>query len=113
MASSRHDHGRPIMSCRRPFLVLPRFAGASLMVLEPGPQWRRPDTAWTRDRLVATVTTGLVVAVVPGPAGAAGDVEHVLVLDGGRLIEHGSPAELTAATGVYATLRRSWDDGAG
>jgi hypothetical protein len=113
MASSRHDQGRPIMSCRRPFLVLPRFAGASLMVLEPGPQWLRPDTAWTRDRLVATVTTGLVVAVVPGPAGAAGDVEHVLVLDGGRLIEHGSPAELSATTGVYATLRRSWDDGAG
>jgi ATP-binding cassette, subfamily B, bacterial len=101
------------MSCRRPFLVLPRFAGASLMVLEPSPQWLHPDTARTPDRLVASVTTGLVVAVVPGPAGWAGHVEHVLVLDGGRLIEHGSPAELTAATGVYAALRRSWDDGTG
>jgi ABC-type multidrug transport system fused ATPase/permease subunit len=33
------------------------------------------------------------------------------LLDSGRLIEHGSPAELTAATGVYATLRRSWESG--
>jgi hypothetical protein len=86
------------MSCRRPFLVLPRFAGASLMVLEPSPQWLHPDPARTPDRLVAS---------------GAGHVEHVLVLDGGRLIEHGSPAELTAATGVYAALRRSWDDGSG
>ena len=102
-----------IMSLHRPFLVLPRFPGASLVVLEPSPHWLRPDTARTPARLAAAVTTGLVVAVVPGPAGWAGDVEHVLVLDGGRLIEHGSPAELTAATGVYATLRRSWDDGGG
>lgn len=101
------------MSPHRPFLVLPRFPGASLMVLEPGPQWLHPDATRTPARLAAAVTTGLVVAVVPGLAGWAGDVEHVLVLDGGRLIEHGSPAELTAATGVYATLRRSWDDGAG
>jgi hypothetical protein len=84
------------MSSRRPFLVLPRFPGASLIVLEPSTQWRQPDAARTPAQLAATVNTGLVVAVVAS-----------------RLLEHGSPTELSAATGVYATLRRSWDRGAG
>jgi ABC-type protease/lipase transport system fused ATPase/permease subunit len=102
-----------IMSSRRPFLVLPRFPGASLVVLEPSTQWRQPDAARTPAQLAATVNTGLVVAVVASRERWASGVEHVLVLDDGRLLEHGSPTELSAATGVYATLRRSWDRGAG
>jgi ABC-type protease/lipase transport system fused ATPase/permease subunit len=101
------------MSSRRPFLVLPRFPGASLIVLEPSTQWRQPDAARTPAQLAATVNTGLVVAVVASRERWASGVEQVLVLDDGRLLEHGSPTELSAATGVYATLRRSWDRGAG
>ena len=67
------------MSSRRPFLVLPRFPGASLIVLEPSTQWRQPDAARTPAQLAATVNTGLVVAVVASRERWASGVEHVLV----------------------------------
>ena len=36
--------------------------------------------------------------------------DRVLILDGGRIIEDGSPAELVRAGGEYASLHRSWLD---
>jgi ABC-type multidrug transport system fused ATPase/permease subunit len=34
----------------------------------------------------------------------------VLVVDDGRIIEDGSPAELVAGTGRFAGLHRAWAD---
>ncbi len=36
--------------------------------------------------------------------------DRVLVMDGGRLVEDGSPAELIAGTGRFADLHRAWAD---
>jgi ABC-type multidrug transport system fused ATPase/permease subunit len=37
-------------------------------------------------------------------------VDRVLVMDGGRLVEDGSPAELIAGTGRFADLHQAWAD---
>ena len=36
--------------------------------------------------------------------------DRVLVMDGGRIVEDGSPADLTAATGQFADLHQAWRD---
>jgi ABC-type multidrug transport system fused ATPase/permease subunit len=90
------------MSTHRPFLVLPRFTGASLVVIEP-------EALQAPDGVLAGLATSLTVAVVASGATRPRDVERVLVLDGGRVVEHGTPAELCTAGGVYARLRRAWD----
>jgi ABC-type multidrug transport system fused ATPase/permease subunit len=44
---------------------------------------------------------------------AVGEPDRVLVMDGGRLVEDGSPAGLVAGTGRFADLHRAWADSLG
>jgi ATP-binding cassette subfamily B protein len=34
--------------------------------------------------------------------------DRVLVVDGGRVVEDGTPGELMAGTGAYASLHEAW-----
>jgi ATP-binding cassette subfamily B protein len=36
--------------------------------------------------------------------------DRVLVMEHGRIVEDGSPADLIASTGKFATLHRAWRD---
>jgi ATP-binding cassette subfamily B protein len=35
--------------------------------------------------------------------------DHILVLDGGRIVQAGSPAELSTQEGVYRRMAQTWE----
>ncbi|PXY36396.1 hypothetical protein [Prauserella flavalba] len=79
------------MTYHRPFAILPRLPGASLAVVAG----TRPESVL--DRLAC----GLTVAI-------AGPGDTIVVLRDGSVVEAGPAADLIAADGVYARLRRAW-----
>ncbi|PXY23182.1 hypothetical protein BAY59_26135 [Prauserella coralliicola] len=83
------------MTYHRPFAILPRLPGASLAALQC------TDTA--PESVLDRLTSGLTVATF-----VCGRGDTVVVLREGRVVETGSAADLVAAGGVYAGLRRAW-----
>jgi ATP-binding cassette subfamily B protein len=54
--------------------------------------------------------TAVVIAARLSTAGIAGIADRVLVMEHGRIVEDGSPAELMAGTGWFANPHRAWRD---
>ncbi|MGP4112053.1 ABC transporter ATP-binding protein [Streptomyces sp. 4N509B] len=57
---------------------------------------------------MATVLRERTAVVIAHRLSTVEIADRVLVMDGGRLVEDGRPAELTAGTGRFATLHRAW-----
>jgi ABC-type multidrug transport system fused ATPase/permease subunit len=60
------------------------------------------------ERSISRLLTGRTVIAISHRLHAAHDARIVVVVEGGRITEHGSHAELLANNGAYAALRRSW-----
>ncbi|MDT0437308.1 MULTISPECIES: ABC transporter ATP-binding protein [Streptomyces] len=74
------------------------------------------DAARTLDRAARTVTEGRTAVVVAHRLSQAATADTVLVMDRGRVVEHGDGDRLRAAGGVYADLWAAWSgdgDGSG
>lgn len=57
----------------------------------------------------AEATRGRTVLTVAHRPGAARDVDRVLVLERGRLVDQGSPEELLRRDGPFVAMRLAWD----
>ncbi|MFF9488512.1 ABC transporter ATP-binding protein [Streptomyces sp. NPDC014676] len=61
-------------------------------------------------RAMATVLKGRTAVVIAHRLSTVEIADRVLVMEHGRIVEDGSPAELIAGTGRFADLHRAWRD---
>ncbi|GAA2447306.1 ABC transporter ATP-binding protein [Streptomyces glaucus] len=61
-------------------------------------------------RAMATVLRGRTAVVIAHRLSTVEIADRVLVMERGRIVEDGSPAELIAGTGRFAQLHRAWRD---
>ncbi|MBZ9642398.1 ABC transporter ATP-binding protein [Streptomyces sp. PSKA30] len=61
-------------------------------------------------RAMATVLKGRTAVVIAHRLSTVEIADRVLVMEHGRIVEDGSPAELIAGTGRFAGLHRAWRD---
>lgn len=61
-------------------------------------------------RAMATVLHGRTAVVIAHRLSTVEIADRVLVMEHGRIVEDGSPAELIAGTGRFADLHRAWRD---
>ncbi|MEU0408941.1 ABC transporter ATP-binding protein [Streptomyces griseorubiginosus] len=61
-------------------------------------------------RAMATVLKGRTAVVIAHRLSTVEIADRVLVMEHGRIVEDGTPAELTAGTGRFADLHRAWRD---
>ncbi|MEU7552266.1 ABC transporter ATP-binding protein [Streptomyces sp. NPDC044571] len=61
------------------------------------------------ERSLAALIEGRTVISIVHRLDAVRDADRIAVMDGGRIVELGSHAELLAADGAYASLWHSWD----
>ena len=61
-------------------------------------------------RALGTVLRGRTALIIAHRLSTVAIAERVLVMDAGRIVEDGRPAELLAGTGAFATLHAAWRD---
>ncbi|MEV5429299.1 ABC transporter ATP-binding protein [Streptomyces sp. NPDC052701] len=61
-------------------------------------------------RAMATVLKGRTAVVIAHRLSTVEIADRVLVMEDGRIVEDGSPADLVAGTGRFADLHRAWRD---
>ncbi|MFI9428723.1 ABC transporter ATP-binding protein [Streptomyces achromogenes] len=61
-------------------------------------------------RAMATVLRGRTAVVIAHRLSTVEIADRVLVMEGGRIVEDGTPDELIAGTGRFADLHRAWRD---
>ncbi|MFJ9151269.1 ABC transporter ATP-binding protein [Streptomyces sp. NPDC102270] len=61
-------------------------------------------------RAMATVLKGRTAVVIAHRLSTVAIADRVLVMEHGRIVEDGNPAELVAGTGRFAELHRAWRD---
>ncbi|MEU9097306.1 ABC transporter ATP-binding protein [Streptomyces sp. NPDC048361] len=61
-------------------------------------------------RAMLTVLSGRTAVVIAHRLSTVEIADRVLVMEHGRIVEDGSPAELIAGTGRFANLHRAWQD---
>ncbi|MFJ5533582.1 ABC transporter ATP-binding protein [Streptomyces sp. NPDC093261] len=61
-------------------------------------------------RAMETVLRGRTAVVIAHRLSTVEIADRVLVMEGGRIVEDGGPAELIAGTGRFADLHRAWRD---
>ena len=59
---------------------------------------------------LATVLEGRTAIIIAHRLSTVEIADRVLVMDAGRIIEDGTPADLIAGTGKFAQLHRAWKD---
>ena len=61
-------------------------------------------------RGLKTLLAGRTAIIIAHRLSTVAIADRVLVMEHGRIIEDGSPADLIAGTGTFATLHRAWRD---
>jgi ABC-type multidrug transport system fused ATPase/permease subunit len=81
------------------------------LVLDEATSLLDPRASRHLERSLARLLQGRTVVSVAHRLHTAHDADRVVVVDGGRIVEHGTHAALLAAGGAYADLWRSWQGG--
>ncbi|WP_424307271.1 ABC transporter ATP-binding protein/permease [Gordonia sp. (in: high G+C Gram-positive bacteria)] len=75
-----------------------------LVVLDEATAAADPDSEWEVRQALSQLLAGRTVLVVAHRLHTVADADRIVVLDGGRIVEQGGGAELSAAGGRYAAM---------
>ncbi|GEE02180.1 iron import ATP-binding/permease protein IrtA [Gordonia spumicola] len=76
----------------------------ALVVLDEATAAADPDSEWEVRQGLSRLLAGRTVLVVAHRLHTVADADHIVVLDGGVIVEQGTPAELLDAGGRYAAM---------
>ncbi|MFC0031238.1 ABC transporter ATP-binding protein [Micromonospora chaiyaphumensis] len=96
---------RQLVAFARAFLADPR-----VLILDEATSSLDVPTERLVQRALHSVLRDRTALVIAHRLSTVEIADRVLVLDGGRIVEDGSPAELAAAGGRYAALHHQWRD---
>ncbi|WP_204343128.1 ABC transporter ATP-binding protein [Micromonospora terminaliae] len=96
---------RQLVAFARAFLADPR-----VLILDEATSSLDVPTERLVQRALHSVLRDRTALVIAHRLSTVEIADRVLVLDGGRIVEDGSPVELAAAGGRYAALHRQWRD---
>ncbi|MEH0823354.1 MULTISPECIES: ABC transporter ATP-binding protein [unclassified Micromonospora] len=96
---------RQLVAFARAFLADPR-----VLILDEATSSLDVPTERLVQRALATVLRDRTALVIAHRLSTVETADRVLVLDGGRVVEDGTPARLAADGGRYAALHRQWRD---
>jgi ABC-type multidrug transport system fused ATPase/permease subunit len=111
--------GSPLTPAKAQQLALARLvlADPHTLVLDEATSLLDPRASRQLERSLGRLLEGRTVVSIAHRLYSAHDADRVAVVDSGRIVEHGTHAELLAAGGTYASLWHSWqgvpDAGAG
>ena len=94
---------RQLISFARAFLAAP-----AVLVLDEATSLLDIPSERLVQAALRTVLAGRTAVIIAHRLSTVAIADRVLVLDRGRIIEDGSPAELMSGDGEYATLYSSW-----
>lgn len=110
LATAVGSGGHPLTPGQAQQVALARLvlADPHTLVLDEATSLLDPRTARHLERSLAAVLAGRTVIAIAHRLHTAHDADRVVVVDGGRIVEHGSHDGLLAAGGDYAALWHSW-----
>lgn len=113
LATEVGERGGALSAGERQLVALARayVADPDLLVLDEATSAVDPATEVRLQRALAGLTEGRTTVTIAHRLSTAEAADAILVFDAGRLVEHGTHAELVAAGGVYSRLHRSWRRG--
>ncbi|MDH6243041.1 ABC transporter ATP-binding protein [Mycobacterium sp. OTB74] len=94
---------RQLVAFARAFLADP-----AVLILDEATSSLDIPTERLVQRALTTVLAGRTALVIAHRLSTVQSADRVLVLDGGRIVEDGAPADLIAGNGRYAALHRAW-----
>jgi ATP-binding cassette, subfamily B, bacterial len=89
-------------------LVRAALADPGVIVLDEATSSLDPGTELLVEQALERLMVGRTVVVIAHRLSTAARADRVAVVSGGRLVEHGSHADLLAAGGTYSRLFASW-----
>jgi ABC-type multidrug transport system fused ATPase/permease subunit len=110
LATEVRERGSRLSAGERQLVSLARaaLADAEVLVLDEATSNLDPGTEAEVEQAVDALMEGRTVVVIAHRLSTAQRADRVAVVDGGRLMEVGTHAELLAAGGPYASLFASW-----
>jgi ABC-type multidrug transport system fused ATPase/permease subunit len=104
-------NGAKLSAGQRQLIALARavLADPAVLILDEASSSLDAPTERLVQRALRTVLAGRTALIIAHRLSTVGIADRVLVLDGGRIIEDGTPAQLLeAGDGEYAALHRQW-----
>ncbi|RAN94464.1 putative ABC transporter ATP-binding prot ein [Micromonospora saelicesensis] len=110
LATAVGEGGRQLTSAQAQQLALARLilADPAVAVLDEATAEAGSAGARDLDRAAVAATEGRTTLIVAHRLSQAATADRIVVLDQGRVAEHGTHAELLTAGGGYSQLWRSW-----
>jgi putative ABC transport system ATP-binding protein len=104
------QRGESLSAGERQLVAVARayVADPDLLVLDEATSAVDPATEQRLTRALDTLTDGRTTLTIAHRLSTAERADEVLVVDGGRVVQRGTHAELVAADGVYGRLHASW-----
>jgi putative ABC transport system ATP-binding protein len=104
------QRGESLSAGERQLVAVARayVADPDLLVLDEATSAVDPATERRLTRALDTLTTGRTTLTIAHRLSTAERADEVLVVDGGRIVQRGTHAELVDAEGPYARLHASW-----
>lgn len=110
LATPVGQRGESLSAGERQLVALARayLADADLLLLDEATSAVDPATEVRLARALAGLTAGRTTITIAHRLSTAEAADAVLVVDSGRVVEHGPHDELVAAGGLYATMHGAW-----
>ncbi|WP_025619363.1 ABC transporter ATP-binding protein [Salinispora cortesiana] len=80
------------------------LADAPILVLDEATAFADPESEAAIQDALSTLVAGRTLLVIAHRLSTVVDADQIVVLDGGRIVEHGRHTDLVAARGQYASL---------
>jgi len=110
LATPVGQRGESLSAGERQLVALARahLADADLLLLDEATSAVDPATEVRIARALAGLTAGRTTVTIAHRLSTAEAADAVLVVDAGRVVEHGPHAELLRAGGLYASMHAAW-----